>query len=211
MRLDCEMRKISIAAVTKLKHAALHLAAEKLGGQSALARHLGLRPSEVGRWCNLAACPSTKWSEEKQREIEKKLLELTGKTFDELFPIELREAQQFLRAPKKITQVREMEVSGLLEYARRTSERLCLPAPEEIAERTELRERFRKVLTTLSFREREIIKLRYGIGDDGRCYTLKEAGHIVKVHPERIRQIEAKAIRKLQQPSRSQQLVEFLS
>ena len=72
-----------------------------------------------------------------------------------------------------------------------------------------LRRRIGKVLKTLSYREREIIKLRYGLGD-GYSYTLEEVGHIFKVTRERIRQIEAKAVRKLQQPSRSQELVGFL-
>jgi RNA polymerase primary sigma factor len=72
-----------------------------------------------------------------------------------------------------------------------------------------LRQRINKVLKTLSYREREIIKLRYGLGD-GYCYTLEEVGHIFKVTRERIRQIEAKAVRKLQQPCRSQELVGFL-
>jgi len=72
-----------------------------------------------------------------------------------------------------------------------------------------LRSRIAKVLKTLSYREREIIKLRYGLGD-GYSYTLEEVGHIFKVTRERIRQIEAKAVRKLQQPSRSQELIGFL-
>jgi RNA polymerase primary sigma factor len=72
-----------------------------------------------------------------------------------------------------------------------------------------LRGRIAKVLKTLSYREREIIKLRYGLGD-GYSYTLEEVGHIFKVTRERIRQIEAKAVRKLQQPSRSAELVGFL-
>jgi RNA polymerase primary sigma factor len=72
-----------------------------------------------------------------------------------------------------------------------------------------LRRRINKVLKTLSYREREIIKLRYGLGD-GYSYTLEEVGLIFKVTRERIRQIEAKAVRKLQQPSRSQELVGFL-
>ena len=72
-----------------------------------------------------------------------------------------------------------------------------------------LRGRIQDVLKTLSYREREIIKLRYGLGD-GYSYTLEEVGHIFRVTRERIRQIEAKAVRKLQQPSRSQELVGFL-
>ncbi|RMF90398.1 MAG: RNA polymerase sigma factor RpoD/SigA [Planctomycetota bacterium] len=72
-----------------------------------------------------------------------------------------------------------------------------------------LREKINNVLKSLSYREREIIKLRYGLGD-GYSYTLEEVGHIFKVTRERIRQIEAKAVRKLQQPSRSAELVGFL-
>jgi RNA polymerase primary sigma factor len=82
-------------------------------------------------------------------------------------------------------------------------------SPATGASQEMLRGRINKVLKTLSYREREIIKLRYGLGD-GYSYTLEEVGHIFKVTRERIRQIEAKAVRKLQQPSRSQELVGFL-
>jgi len=82
-------------------------------------------------------------------------------------------------------------------------------APSIGAAQGMLRSRIAKVLKTLSYREREIIKLRYGLGD-GYSYTLEEVGHIFKVTRERIRQIEAKAVRKLQQPARSQELVGFL-
>ena len=72
-----------------------------------------------------------------------------------------------------------------------------------------LKDKLEKVLETLTFREREIIKLRYGIGD-GYTYTLEEVGRIFKVTRERVRQIEAKAVRKLQHPVRSRQLEGFL-
>jgi len=72
-----------------------------------------------------------------------------------------------------------------------------------------LKERIDMVLKTLSYREREIIKLRYGIGD-GYTYTLEEVGKIFKVTRERVRQVEAKAIRKLQHPVRARQLEGFL-
>jgi len=72
-----------------------------------------------------------------------------------------------------------------------------------------LKDKLDKVLETLTFREREIIKLRYGIGD-GYTYTLEEVGRIFKVTRERVRQIEAKAVRKLQHPVRSRMLEGFL-
>jgi RNA polymerase primary sigma factor len=72
-----------------------------------------------------------------------------------------------------------------------------------------LKDRIDTVLKTLSYREREIIKLRYGIGD-GYTYTLEEVGRIFKVTRERVRQVEAKAIRKLQHPVRARKLEGFL-
>ena len=72
-----------------------------------------------------------------------------------------------------------------------------------------LKERIEEVLKTLTYREREIVKLRYGIGD-GYTYTLEEVGRIFKVTRERVRQVEAKAIRKLQHPVRARKLEGFL-
>jgi RNA polymerase primary sigma factor len=72
-----------------------------------------------------------------------------------------------------------------------------------------LREKIEALLKTLTYREREIIRLRYGLGD-GYTYTLEEVGRIFKVTRERVRQIEAKAVRKLQHPVRCQQLEGFL-
>ncbi|GIW74345.1 MAG: RNA polymerase sigma factor SigA [Phycisphaerales bacterium] len=72
-----------------------------------------------------------------------------------------------------------------------------------------LREKLEQVLRTLSYREREIIKLRYGIGD-GYTYTLEEVGRIFKVTRERVRQVETKALRKLQHPLRSRRLEGFV-
>ena len=63
-----------------------------------------------------------------------------------------------------------------------------------------LKDKIDQVLKTLTYREREIIKLRYGLGD-GYTYTLEEVGRIFKVTRERVRQIEAKAVRKLQHPA----------
>lgn len=72
-----------------------------------------------------------------------------------------------------------------------------------------LRQKIESLLKTLTFREREIIRLRYGLGD-GYSYTLEEVGRIFKVTRERVRQIEAKAVQKLQNPIRSGALQSFL-
>jgi RNA polymerase primary sigma factor len=82
-------------------------------------------------------------------------------------------------------------------------------SPVQSATQEMLKDRIESVLKTLTYREREIIKLRYGIGD-GYTYTLEEVGRIFKVTRERVRQVEAKAIRKLQHPVRSRKLEGFL-
>jgi RNA polymerase primary sigma factor len=82
-------------------------------------------------------------------------------------------------------------------------------APADHAAQDMLRDRIESVLKTLTYREREIIKLRYGIGD-GYTYTLEEVGRIFKVTRERVRQVEAKAIRKLQHPVRARKLQGFV-
>ncbi len=82
-------------------------------------------------------------------------------------------------------------------------------SPSESAAQDMLKQRIEQVLKSLTYREREIIKLRYGIGD-GYTYTLEEVGRIFKVTRERVRQVEAKAIKKLQHPVRSRKLAGFM-
>ena len=81
--------------------------------------------------------------------------------------------------------------------------------PLSNASRGLLRDKIEGLLKTLTYREREIIRLRYGLGD-GYTYTLEEVGRIFKVTRERVRQIEAKAVRKLQHPIRSEKLAGFI-
>lgn len=82
------------------------------------------------------------------------------------------------------------------------------PEPATVASFTLLREQLMEVLDTLTPREEMVIRLRFGL-DDGKTRTLEEVGRVFKVTRERIRQIEAKALRKLRQPSRSKKLREF--
>ncbi|TVQ33192.1 MAG: RNA polymerase sigma factor RpoD [Phycisphaeraceae bacterium] len=82
-------------------------------------------------------------------------------------------------------------------------------SPSNTAASEMLNQRIEQILKTLTYREREILKLRYGIGD-GYTYTLEEVGRIFKVTRERVRQVEAKAIRKLQHPVRARKLASFI-
>lgn len=83
------------------------------------------------------------------------------------------------------------------------------PAPAEAASYMLLREQLNEVLHTLTPREEHVLKLRFGL-DDGRPRTLEEVGKVFNITRERIRQIEAKALRKLRHPSRSKRLKDYL-
>ena len=83
------------------------------------------------------------------------------------------------------------------------------PAPSDVASHTMLKEQLAEVLATLTPREEKVLRLRFGL-EDGRSRTLEEVGKEVNVTRERIRQIEAKALRKLRHPSRSKKLKDFL-
>ncbi len=82
-------------------------------------------------------------------------------------------------------------------------------APEDVASYMLLREQLLEVLDTLTEREAKVLKLRFGL-EGGRAHTLEEVGDIFKVTRERIRQIEAKALRKLRHPTRSKKLKDYM-
>ena len=84
------------------------------------------------------------------------------------------------------------------------------PAPAEAASYELLREQLNEVLRTLTPREEQVLRLRFGL-EDGRQRTLEEVGQQFNITRERIRQIEAKALRKLRHPSRSKKLRDYLT
>ena len=84
-----------------------------------------------------------------------------------------------------------------------------VPVPAEAAASNLLRDQLNEVLDTLTEREQKVLRLRFGM-DDGRARTLEEVGKEFQVTRERIRQIEAKALRKLKHPSRSRKLKDYL-
>ena len=103
------------------------------------------------------------------------------------------------------TPVGESEDSSYGDFLEDTTEN----TPADSAMHQMLRDKINHVLKSLTYREREIIKLRYGLGD-GYSYTLEETGRIFKVTRERIRQIESKALRKLQHSTRAEHLKGFV-
>jgi len=85
-----------------------------------------------------------------------------------------------------------------------------VPGPVEKADKQLLKEQVKDLLNGLSDREREVLEMRFGL-KDGQDHTLEEVGKHFGVTRERIRQIEAKALRKLRHPTRSRQLRDYLS
>ncbi len=150
----------------------------------------------------------------KLRTIQKHLLQELGRepTVEEIalrakMPIEeTRRVMKVSRHPisldRPVGESEDSHFGDFIEDERQVS-------PDISASSELLRQRINDVLRTLTYREREILKLRYGIGD-GYTYTLEEVGRIFKVTRERVRQVENKAIRKLQHPVRRQRLASFL-
>ena len=118
----------------------------------------------------------------------------------------VREIQKISLEPVSLeTPIGEEEDSHLGDFIQDDN----VPVPAEAAAFTLLREQLEEVLSTLTEREQKVLKLRFGL-EDGRARTLEEVGKEFKVTRERIRQIEAKALRKLRHPSRSRKLKDYL-
>ena len=123
-----------------------------------------------------------------------------------LTPERVREIQKISQEPVSLeTPIGEEEDSHLGDFIPDED----APAPSEAASFVLLKEQLGAVLETLSEREAKVLRLRFGL-DDGRARTLEEVGKEFDVTRERIRQIEAKALRKLRHPSRSQKLKDYL-
>ncbi len=122
-------------------------------------------------------------------------------------PVErVREIMKIAQEPVSLeTPIGEEEDSHLGDFIEDTE----APAPAEAASFIMLSEQLDEVLESLTAREQKVLRLRFGL-DDGRTRTLEEVGQVFGVTRERIRQIEAKALRKLRHPSRSKKLKDFL-
>lgn len=122
-------------------------------------------------------------------------------------PVErVREIQKISQEPVSLeTPIGEEEDSHLGDFIQDDN----VPVPAEAAAQTLLKEQLDEVLDTLTEREQKVLRLRFGM-DDGRARTLEEVGKEFDVTRERIRQIEAKALRKLRHPSRSRKLRDYL-
>ncbi len=153
-------------------------------------------------------------------------------TINKLIRVQRQLLQELGREPlaEEIAQVMEISVERVREITKVAQEPVSLetpigeeedshlgdfiededaPAPAEAASFLLLKEQLEEVLETLTPREERVLRLRFGL-DDGRARTLEEVGQVFGVTRERIRQIEAKALRKLRHPSRSRKLKDYL-
>lgn len=125
----------------------------------------------------------------------------------EMSPERVREILKIAQEPVSLeTPIGEEEDSHLGDFI----EDQDAPAPAEAAAFRLLREKLDEVLQTLTDREQQVLRMRFGLDDHGQARTLEEVGKAFNVTRERIRQIEAKALRKLRHPSRSKVLKDFL-
>jgi RNA polymerase primary sigma factor len=150
----------------------------------------------------------------KLRTTGKKLLHELGREpsaeeIAEAAQVPLEEARRVMdmgRQPMSLDRpVGESEDASFSEFV----EDVGVASPTQSTTHGLLRDKIDSLLKTLTYREREIIRLRYGL-TDGYTYTLEEVGRIFRVTRERVRQIEAKAVKKLQHPVRSRQLENFM-
>ncbi|HIE71917.1 MAG TPA: RNA polymerase sigma factor RpoD, partial [Planctomycetes bacterium] len=149
----------------------------------------------------------------KLRNVSKKLTQLKGREpaieeVAEAAEVSVEEAKRVMKISKHPISLDRPIGDSEDSYFGDFIEDESVESPVHSASREMLKDRIENVLSTLTFREREIIKLRYGIGD-GYTYTLEEVGRIFRVTRERVRQIEAKAVRKLQHPVRARRLGGF--
>lgn len=150
----------------------------------------------------------------RQIRVSRQLLQELGRepSMDEIaekmdLPVErVREIRKISQEPVSLeTPIGEEEDSHLGDFIQ--DDQVAVPA--DAATFTLLREQLMETLLTLTEREQKVLKLRFGL-DDGRPRTLEEVGKVFNVTRERIRQIEAKALRKLRHPSRSKKLKDYL-
>lgn len=186
-----------LAMLTKVRHGALHAYRERYGTHAKAAEALGVSRASFFQWYTLRRYPLF------TAELDAKLRDRIGKSWAELWPPEVREEIDRLKQLDIVLQeTTTYQDVSLVRLGQKAGKIPALPYRDQ-ASQEELRRRLDTVLATLGHRERQVMQLRA----EGRTY--EQIGHELHVSRERIRQIEARAVYKLQQPSRASQLVEF--
>lgn len=197
-----DAEEIGLTAVTRIKHQALWKAAKKMGSQAALARHLDVRASDLGKWINLQDCPpsapnSKAWPVERFADVECKLYELTGMSWDELFPLSLRKSIQNNSQGTTFEIDTSVPVEQLLLGAPREPSRITCDSDERLV----IDRAIDHVAAAGGRRAMAIVRDRFGL--DGDALTLDECARKYRISRERVRQLESKGIRVLSKAMKS--------
>ncbi len=198
-------KDFSVTIVAKARNGLLWQAVKKCGSQSALATLLGLTPQDIGGLLNLNKVPKD-FETPKWEAAEAKLVENFGLTWDMVIPVELRQ-KDFLDMPKTVELDRRVPLKQLA-----GGRQLLLPSACDEAAELEVHQMLDKrmhelLYSKLSHRERLIVQMRYGFEPYSRSHTLQEVADVLYVTRETIRRIEGQAVRRLQKPDSSGQLL----
>jgi len=206
-----EPTEFEVTAELRFRHSKLLRAVEQYGSIVALAKEIGIGAPTLGKWVNMKTMPSGRKHRRKIKEAILNLCRICESTPEELFP-------GFVRANLAAFETRTVDTRITEPVIQRLTERQAARIedhrePIDLLQSKDLgdvRKAIFKALRTLSCREREVIKFRFGLMPGHPAYTLDETAHVFKVTRERIRQIEAKAMRKLEHPTLAAELVGFL-
>lgn len=209
LRLNGEKRsrrKLEVRVKSKAQNAILARFADECGGVREAAKLIGVGHFTYSKWLNLHYSPVRpgRRLSAKETKVLLRLAELTGRKLSDIFPF-TQEQLSVLAKPR----IREHILTTEQLTSAVENKHLSYEPDQSRLDTQELRERLSTVISKLPARQQQILRLRYGLGD-GFPYTLEETAAIFKLTKERIRQIEMKALRLLQLPSNSAQLVGFL-
>jgi RNA polymerase sigma factor (sigma-70 family) len=212
---EAEGQPFEVLLTYRAQHARLKDAVIEFGGIEALAQEIGVNKSVLSNWVNLRCVPSycskrkkgrgRNW--ERSRRAVLRLCEICKCSAKDLFP-DFLQSDEFRALPKTAEVRKEITYVGL-EYAAKAV--AALPAPEDVTDYDDLKDKIRAVLKSLTTRERKIIKLCYGLGEDSQSYTFEEIARMFKMTRERVRQIQLKALAKIREPVRRNQLRPFVN
>lgn len=153
---------------------------------------------------HIAALEKMDYSRPSTRRYAKRVADFLDLPTEDVLPEGIEEA-----LPNKLIIDREIKISALLESRASFENRMILPSPDKAVEMKEATAQIFDVLDTLTYRERSVIKMRFGL-NGGYVHTLDEIGQHQNCSRERIRQIEEKALRKLRHPVRMGRLANII-
>lgn len=199
----------SITVVAKPKHTILYDLAKRVGGMRALARELGVSDGTLSGWINLRTMPTGgvgragskrygPWTSKRQNAVMLRLVKLTGRPIEEIFPTYVREKLSDI--PRTIE--RAMDVGPMLLMGQNQQRRLEALAPEARAIAQEVTDKVQEALRFLSYQERVVIDMRFGLSGHSEACALADVAKVLNVSRERVRQIGDKAEQRLRDQGR---------